>query len=128
MSGEFGFQRFGEGNERRLALTANAEVGPVFQQVIGVQRRVEAVQADFGGRIDLTDALGNTDTEAQRGMHRDGDADELRSGDLFRLEALDRDVQRVRRETGPLQKRLRQCGTERLMAQLVAGDQQNRAG
>jgi hypothetical protein len=60
-------------------------------------------------------------------VHRDRDPDEARSCCLLRIEALDGDVQRVGDIPHAFQKPERRGEAERLVAELVAGDQQDGA-
>src|SRR5262249_26524643 len=97
----------------------------VFEEVFGVQGRVEAVEANGRGRVEVPDALGDADAEAQGRVHGDRDGDQPCLRDLRLVEVLHGDVQRVRREAGPFQERQGQGRPERLMPEFVTGDDQD---
>ena len=71
----------------RARSTSAASISPPMtesamprQQVVGVEGRVEAVEADVAGGVDWRTALGDGHAEAERGVHRHRDRDERRGG------------------------------------------------
>ncbi len=115
-----------EVHQRRLDLAPDHRICHMAEQVIGVEGGVEPIE-DVTPRIDPTDFFGHADAKPQRRVHRDRDPDEPRSGRLLPIEALDRDVLRLRGEPGTIQEPERRGEAERLVAELVAGDQQDGA-
>jgi hypothetical protein len=120
-------KRLDEGDRRRLELAPDHRIGYVAEQVVGVEGGVEPIEADVTPRVGPTDLFGHADAEPQCREHRDRDPDEARSGRLVPIEALDGDVQHLRGEPRALQKAERRGEAERLVAKLVAGDEQDRA-
>jgi hypothetical protein len=59
-------------------------------------------------------------------MHGNRNADEVRANDFLGIEIFDGDVHRIRFESRPPEEASRQGDAERLMAQLVAGNEQYR--
>src|SRR5262249_6848532 len=110
-----------------FALPGGAEVRAVAEQIVRVERRVQPVKADPGRRILPTDAGGDADAETERRVHRDGDQDEPGAANPLDVERLHRDGEHGRAEAGALEKRRRPGDGERLMAELVAGDEENGA-
>ena len=116
-----------EGDQRRLELTPDHRICHGAEQVVGVEGGVEPIETDVTPRIGPTDLFGHADAEPQRRVHRDRDPDEARARRLLPIEALDADVQRLRGEPRALQEPERRGEAERLVAELVAGDQQDGA-
>src|SRR5437660_2015432 len=112
---------------RDRLLTRGTRPFPWRQQVLGIQRGVQAVEADMAGGIRLADQLGHADAEAQGGVHRHGDPDESRAGDTLQINLLDRDVQTCRRVPRLLKESHRQGDSDPLVPKLVARAQQDRA-
>src|SRR5438034_7921992 len=52
-------------------------VGRVLQEILGVERRVESVEGDVAGRVHGPHTRREGDAEAERGVHRDRDRDEI---------------------------------------------------
>ena len=77
--------------------------------------------------IDVPHPLAHADAQPQRRVHRDTDADKLRAGEQLLVELVPRDVQRYRCKPRALDESQRQSQPQRLVAQLVAGDQNYRA-
>ena len=77
--------------------------------------------------INVPHPLGHADAQPQRRVHRDTDADKLRAGEQLLVELGPRDVQRDRCKPRALKESQRQSKPQRLVAQLVAGDQNYRA-
>ena len=121
-------ERLGERHERRLRLAADHGVDAVGEQVLGVQLRVEPVGRDVARGVHRADALDQRDAEPERGVHRHGDGDEPGARHLVGVERLDGDVHDGRRVAARLEERRRPRDGERLVAQLVARDQEDRPG
>ena len=73
--------------------------------------------------VRAADALGRADAEAQRGVHRDRDGDQLRAADLGVVPWFEGEVERVGREAGAFEEGFRPGDAEGLVAELVAGQQ-----
>ncbi len=97
----------------------------MLKQVVGVQRGVEAIEADVTGRIDLTDLFGHAEPQPQRCMHRNRYPHEAGAGHFVQIEALDGNVQPVRCIPSAFEERQRRGDAKGLMPELIAGDQQN---
>ncbi len=99
----------------------------MLQQILRVDRSVEAEEADVACRVDLTDQLGRASAETQSRVHRHRDPDEPSAPDALSVKLLHRDIQPGRRVPRLLEERDRLGEADRLVAELVTRDQQNRA-
>src|SRR5207247_4566502 len=98
----------------------------VSQEVGGGEGGVQAVEGEVAGRVHGPRALREGDADAERGVHRDGDRDEARLAHRLGIERLDGDIQDGRAVSPALEKRRRPRDGERLVAELVAGDEKDR--
>src|SRR5438034_6411530 len=101
-------------------------VGRVLQEILGVERRVESVEGDVAGRVHGPHTRREGDAEAERGVHRDRDRDEARLAHPLGVEWLDGDIQDGGAVSLALEKRRGPRDGERLVAELVARDKENR--
>src|SRR5262249_2626349 len=108
-----------------LSLSADHAIRRVCEQVLSVQRRVEAVEADVTAGIHRTHPLGDTDADAKRRVHGHRDRDERCAPNTLHVEGLDRHVHHGR----PVAQILEYgCGPrhgESLMPDLIACDEEN---
>ena len=123
-----GLEMAGQLDERVFHFAAHDGVRAVSQEMLGIQRRVQAVEADVGRRIFLAHARGDPDAEAQRRVHRHGDRDEARAANALGIEGLDGHVEHGWPIAGALEEGRRPRHGQRLVAQLVAADEEDRAG
>ena len=123
-----GLQPLNEAHQGGLDLAAHHRVADAGQQMVGVERGVEPVEGDVAAGVDGPHALGDDDPETERRVHRHRDGHELRARDALGVERVDRHVDHRRRIAGTLEERGRPGDREGLVAELVAGDQEDRAG
>ena len=117
-----------QADEGLLELAAQHRIGAVREEIGRVEQGVQAVEHDAASGIEPSDPVRRlAPPQPQRGVHRDADRDDLRALDLVLVERLDRQVERVGRISRPLEKRLRPGQPQRLVAQLVAGDEEDRS-
>ena len=121
-------ERLDQTDQRLLVLAADDVVRQRVEEVPGVQRGVEPVEADRAVAVDLAYPAPRARAQTQRRMHRDRDADEARLCDARFVQALDREVDHARRKPGALEKGGRPRQPLGLMPQLVAGQEQDRSG
>ena len=110
-------------DQRRLVLAADHRIAAVLEEVVGVQRRVETVEADVAAWIHAADLLRHADSQPERGVHGHGDRHQAGLGKPCRVERLDGDVERLGRVAGTLEKGQRRGEGKRLVSQLIAGDE-----
>ena len=110
---------------RRTSCAAEDIIGDSREQVFGVEQRVEAVKDDAALRVDAANPLGRADAEAQRRVHRDRDGDQLGAADLGVVPRLDGEVERIGREAGALEEGFGPGDAQGLMAERVAGDEED---
>src|SRR5439155_14696352 len=65
-----------EVDQRDLVFPTDHRVCRVLQQILRVDRSVEAEEADVACRVDLTDQLGRASAETQSRVHRHGDPED----------------------------------------------------
>src|SRR5947208_15640806 len=116
-----------EVDQRDLVFPTDHRVCRVLQQILRVDRSVEAEEADVACRVDLTDQLGRASAETQSRVHRHRDPDEPSAPDALSVKLLHRDIHPGRRVPRLLEERDRLGEADRLVAELVTRDQQNRA-
>ena len=75
--------------------------------------------------IDAADLLRHAHSEAKGGVHGNGDGHEAGARRLRRVERLDGDIERFSSVAGPLEEGQRRGQRQWLMAELIAGDEQN---
>jgi hypothetical protein len=93
--------------------------------VAGVERGVEAEEAEVRARVLRAGARRHFHAQAQRGVHRHRERDDPGPRQLLRVHRLDRDVHQRGPVPGALQEGGRPGHRERLVAQLVAGHEEN---
>jgi len=131
--GRIGFRRFPgvdlprQGHERLLRLASQDVVRVTPQQVLRVERRIQSVKHDSAIRVAPPDPLGGAHTEPQRRVHGDRNRDESSSPHFGFVKRFHGEIDRVRCEPGALEKGAWPCEPERLMAQLVARNEQHGA-
>ena len=113
-------------DQRRLVLATDHRIAAVLEEVVGIQRRVETIEADVAAWIHAADLLCHADPQPERGVHGHGDRHEAGMGKPCRVERLDRDVERFGRVAGALEESQRRGEGQRLVAQLIAGDEEDR--
>ena len=123
-----GVRRAGVVDQRLFEFPAEHGVGDAVEQVVGVQHGVEAEEGDAAVRIALADAARGAHAEAQRRVHGDGDRDDGGAADLRVVPGLDREVQGVGGESRAGEEGSGPGEAERLVAELVAGDEEYGAG
>jgi hypothetical protein len=99
----------------------------VLEEVVPVQHGVQPVEADRRIGVQGANPLGRAHADPEGRMHRHGQRDQARAAHLTSVQRLHRQVHRLRCEAGALQESEREREAERLVSQLVAGDQQDRA-
>src|SRR2546426_6425316 len=82
-----------EVDQRDLVFPTDHRVCRVLQQILRVDRSVEAEEADVACRVDLTDQLGRASAETQSRVHRHRDPDEPSAPDALSVQLLHRDIQ-----------------------------------
>src|SRR5438445_925097 len=92
-----------------------------------VERRVEPVERDVTRGVGGPDAPSDRDAQAKGRMHRHRDRDQLGPPHALGIEWLDRHVHHRRRIALALEKGRRPRDGQRLVAELVARDEQDRA-
>ena len=85
------------------------------EQVVRVQRRVEADEADVRRGILLARPVGDADAQAQGGMHGDGDRDQPGPAYALGIEWLDGNVEHGRPVAGALEESGRPRHGQRLV-------------
>jgi hypothetical protein len=119
-------ESLGEGHERPLELAPDDRVRDALaEDVLGVERGVEAEEADVRAWILLADLSSGPDSDPERGVHGHRDRDELRASHLRCVEALDRDVLGVGSEPCALEGGQRAGDGDGLVPQLVARDEED---
>ncbi len=73
-------------NQRCLEFSADDAVGTSSQQILCVQRSVEAVETEMTRFVQVSDTLACSHPQSDRGVHRDGYADEVSILDFFLVE------------------------------------------
>ena len=114
-------------DEGALELSADDRVRDSGSQVVGVEQRVQSVEADEALGIELPDAVRRPHAQPERGVHRYRNPCEPGAPDFEFIEWIDREVEVVGSVSRALEERAGPCDPERLVAQLVAGDEQYRA-
>ena len=97
-------------------------------QVLGIEQRIQAVEHDAARAVQAAHLLGRPDPQPERGVHRDADRHEPRPPRLVGIERLDGEVEGLRGVARLLEEGARPGQPQWLMAQLVAGDEENGAG
>ncbi len=119
-----GFQCLGQRAQRLLVFTADQRIRQATtQKVCSVEEGIEAVEADMRLGIRRAHALGNAHAQPQRGMHRRRDGDQPRVRHPGIRQWFHGGINGQRSEASSAQHRQRRGQAERLMSQLVAGDQ-----
>ena len=118
-------ERVHQREQRRLRLAADHAVRPVGEEVVGVERRVEAEEAEVRARVRGAGVRGDFHAQAERGVHRHRDGDDPGPRQLLRVQRLHRDVHQRRPVPGALQEGGRPGHREGLMAHLVARHEEN---
>src|SRR5438445_1411051 len=108
-----------------IGFAAQDGVGDAGQEILGVEGRVEAIEREVTGGVHGPRPLGDGDAEAERRVHWDGDRDEARPAHLLGIERLDGDVQQGRAISPALEERRRPGDGQRLVAELVTGDEED---
>src|SRR5215470_865170 len=125
-AGTPGHHGFHEGDQGRLVLSADDRVAAALEQILGIERGVEAVEADVAAWIHTTDLLRHAHPESERGVHGYRDGDEAGTHASRRLEGLHGDVEGLRGVPRPLEEGERRGQGQGLMPQLIAGDEEYR--
>ena len=110
---------------QRVSRLAHDMIAVLRQQMLGIERSVEAVERNPRRRVLLPHPRRNTHAELQRGVHRHRDRHQPRFSHRFGRKLLHRDVVRRGVEAGLLQRGHRARHRHRLPSQLVAGDDQH---
>jgi len=121
------FEPLHEPHELDFRLATQHRVGNVGEQIRGVEQGVQPVKYDPAGGIHAADPLRRPDAKAKRGVHRHGDRDEPRLPQRGFIEGFDREVDGCRDIARPLEEGLRPGQPQRLVAELVAGHEEDRA-
>jgi hypothetical protein len=115
-------------DQRVFHFSRQDAVGAPVQQLVRVQRSVVTEEADVRRRVEDAHTLGRGHADAQRGVHGDADGHDARALDLLGVQRLDRQIE----HGGGIARALQEGGgpgdRQRLVAQLVAGDQEDLAG
>jgi hypothetical protein len=125
-SGAPHIERLHQRDQSRLELTAEDGIAAVGQQVVGVQRGVEPVEAHVAAGIHAPHFFSRLHAEPEGRVHGDGDGHEPRARHAAGIEWLDGEVESRGREAGALEKGERRGQGQRLVAELIAGQQEDR--
>ena len=115
----------GQRHECRFELPAQHDVGMPPEQVILVQDGVEAAERDDAVGIQLPHPLDRTHAYPQRRVHRHDDGDQPSAPDFGFIERFDGEIERVGRKAVSLEECAGPRQAQRLVAQLIAGDQED---
>jgi hypothetical protein len=128
-SGKRTRQRLGERDQRPFRFPGNHRIAFAGgEQVLGVEPRIEAVVDEHRSRIERPHLARGLDADPERGVHGHRDADECRPSDPFAVEALDRQVETGGSKTRPIEERRGRSQADRLVPELVAGDEEDVSG
>ena len=114
-------------HQRFLALATQNGIGSSTRtdEHFRVEGGVEPVKAELAARIELPDALGHEDTQTERRVHRDRYRDEIRAPYFVLVERLHTQIDGLGLDASAVQKSQRARQAQRLVSQLVAGDQEH---
>jgi LPS-assembly protein len=111
--------------ERPFELAAQDRVHSRREQQLRVQGRVEAVEAQVRERVQRAEPGDDLEGDAESGMHRDRNPDEIRCPHPRFVERLDREIEGVGVDSGALQEREGRREAQGLPAELVARQKQS---
>ena len=103
-SGTPRLERLHQRDQRRLELTAEDGIAAVGEQVVGVQRGVEPVEAHVAAGIHAPHFFRHSRAEPEGRVHGDGDGYEPRARHAAGIEWLHGEVESRGREAGALEK------------------------
>ena len=121
-------ERLGQLRQGDLDFTPNDRVGGLLEQQLGVERGVqpEKAQMRLGGLSSQLAA--QLERQAQRGVHGHRNRDQARLAGVLGAQGLDGSVHRGDAEAGGLQVGPGRGDVQGLSTELVAADEQHRAG
>ena len=123
-----GLERLDERRQRRLRLAADHRVHAVGEKVLPVQLRVQSVRDDVTGRVHRAHTPDQGDADPEGGVHRHRHGDDPGAPHLVGVEGLDGHVHDRRGVAARLEERRGPGHGKRLVAQLVARDQEDLPG
>ena len=118
----------GKGDERRLDLSAEHRLGSELAEVGFVDRGVQPEHGEPGAGREGAEPAEGGGRDPPRGVHREMDRDESRVVERLRIERLAREVDAAHRKARRAQPRRRLGESERLAAELVGADEDDREG
>ena len=113
------------GQQRRLVLTGDRAARELADHQLAAHRRVQAVEADRQPRVLAAKPAGRVQRQAHGGVHRHREADRLRPVQCVGIPGLHAQVQAADFVPGAAQGGGRGRDVQRLVVQLVGGDQQD---
>ena len=108
-------------------LIQQRQVDFLLLRKMDLEQRIQAVEANEAIRIEAADPLRGTYPKPERRMHRHRDAHKARVLHLGVVECLNRKIEDVGLIARPLQERAWPGDPERLVAKLVAGNEEQGA-